>query len=171
MFKVTGAVTSLAAALAAAPLFAAPASAAAIGPDADVCARGDSPSVLVRIPAFKERTGKLRVQIYGSNPAEFLAKGQWLKRIDLPITPSGPMNVCVALPRTGHFAVAVRHDLNGDGKSGWNDGGGFSRNPDISLFELKPNYKKVVIEVGNGTKALDVYLNYRQGLAIRPLKP
>lgn len=170
MFKFSGVVTSVAAAGLAMPLFATPITAAPIGPDADVCIRGNAPSVLVRVPALKKPTGKLRVQIYGSDPAEFLAKGQWLKRIDLPVDSSGPLNVCVALPEPGAFAVAVRHDLDGNGKSGWNDGGGFSRNPDISLFDLKPDYEKVAIAVGNETKVIEVYMNYRRGLAIKPLR-
>jgi len=123
------------------------------------------------VPALKEGSGKLRVQIYGDNPADFLAKGQWLKRVELAVTGSGPMNVCVALPSAGKFAVAVRHDLDGNGKSGWEDGGGFSRNPGLSLFKLKPAYKDVAVTVGNGVKPLDVYINYRHGLAIKPLRP
>lgn len=152
-------------------LSAAPASASILGPDANVCAKGDSPSVLVQVPAFKARTGKLRVQVYGNNPADFLAKGKYLKRIDLPVAPSGPMNVCVALPKADHYAIAVRHDLDGNGKSGWNDGGGFSRNPSLSLFSLKPDYNNVVVTVGWQTQKMDVYLNYRKGTVIRPLKP
>lgn len=171
MLKFTGVVMGLVAAVAATPLIAAPASAAPIGPDATICAKGDSPSVLVRVPAFKARTGKLRVQIYGGNPADFLAKGQYVKRIDLPVTASGPMNVCVGLPDTGDFAVAVRHDVDGNGKSSWNDGGGFSRNPNLSLFKLKPDYKDVVVSVGAETRVMDVYINYRQGLAIKQMKP
>jgi len=170
MLKFSGAAIGLAAAFAAMPLTVAPASAAVLGPDAPVCEKGDSPSVLVRIPAFKKRSGKVRVQIYGSNPADFLAKGQYLKRIDMPVTASGPMNVCVALPHAGNFAIAVRHDIDGNGKSSWNDGGGFSRNPDLSLMNLKPPYEKVVVAVGRETKVLDVFINYRQGLAIKPLK-
>jgi len=169
MFKFSGAGIGIAGALAAASLTA-PASAAPIGPDANVCMRGDAPSVLVRVPAFKARSGKLRVQIYGGNPADFLAKGQYLKRVDLPVTASGSMDVCVALPHEGKFVVAVRHDVDGNGKSSWNDGGGFSRNPNISLFKLKPEFKDVVISVGKETKVLDVFINYRQGLAIKPLK-
>lgn len=170
MLKFAGVVLGLSMALAATPILAEPADAAPLGPDAAVCRRGDSPSVLVEVPAFKARSGKLRVQIYGSNPAEFLAKGKWLRRIDLPVTPRGPMFVCVALPHAGNYAVAVRHDLDGNGKSGWSDGGGFSRNPDISLFRLKPDYSKVVISVGARTHPVEVYLNYRHGLAISPLK-
>ena len=169
MLKFSAAVSALAA-TAATPLMAEPAAAAPIGPDANVCQQGNSPAVLVHVPAFKVRTGKLRVQVYGSNPADFLAKGQWMKRIDLPVVPTGPMNICVALPKSGRVAIAVRHDLDGNGKSGWSDGGGFSGNPDISLTRLKPDYSKVAIVVGDEVKRIDVYLNYRRGLAIKPVK-
>lgn len=145
-----------------------PAAAAVLGPDAAACAR-DDPALLVRVDGFKARTGTLRVQIYGDNPADFLAKGKKLRRIDLPVTPRGPMDVCVAVPAPGEYAVAVRHDLDGNGKSGWSDGGGFSRNPSISLLKLKPSYRDVAIQVGESVKRLAVVLNYRQGLSIGPV--
>ena len=146
------------------------AQAATLGPDAGVCNGGRGPAVLVRVDGFKARTGEVRVQIYGGNPRDFLAKGKWLKRVDLPVTASGPMDVCVALPGAGDYAVAVRHNLDGRGKSNWNDGGGFSRNPNISLTNLKPDYDEVSINVGNGIKPLGVLLNYRRGLSIGPVR-
>jgi uncharacterized protein (DUF2141 family) len=144
-----------------------PAAAGMLG-DADACAQGES-AVLVRVDGFKVRQGTLRVQIYGSNPADFLAKGRKLKRLDVPVSRVGRMEVCVALPGPGNYAVAVRHDADGNGKSGWSDGGGFSRNPSISLFHLKPDYRDVVIQVGRGVKPVDVTLNYRRGLSIGPV--
>jgi hypothetical protein len=63
----------------------------------------------------------------------------------------------------------VRHDLDGQGKSGWDDGAAFSRNPSISLFRLKPDFAKVVIPVGKEPHAISVVLNYRDGLSIRPI--
>lgn len=143
--------------------------AAAIGPDAAACRAGASaPAVLVRVAGFKARTGALRVQIYGDDPADFLAKGRKLKRIDLPVTAAGAMDVCVALPKPGRYAVAVRHDVDGSGKSGWDDGGGFSRNPRISLLSLKPRYEDVVIDIGAAPRPIEVVLNYRHGLSIGP---
>ncbi|MPT47635.1 MAG: DUF2141 domain-containing protein [Sphingobium sp.] len=168
-FSVVG--SSFAAALAVMALTTAPASATILGPDANICAKGDSPSVLVRVPALKARTGNLRVQVYGNNSADFLAKGKYLKRVDLPVTASGPMEVCVALPKADHYAIAVRHDVDGNGKSGWSDGGGFSRNPSLSIFSLQPDYNKVVMTIGWKTQKIDVYMNYRKGTVIRPLKP
>jgi uncharacterized protein (DUF2141 family) len=143
--------------------------AAAMYGDAAACARGDT-AVLVRVEGFKEREGTLRVQIYGSNPADFLAKGKKLRRVDVPVARSGRMDVCVALPAPGAYAVAVRHDLDGNGKSNWSDGGGFSRNPNISLFHLKPSYKDVVIQVGRNVRPVDVTLQYRKGLSIGPVR-
>jgi uncharacterized protein (DUF2141 family) len=122
---------------------------AALGPDAASCRAGSNqPAFLVNVTGFKNRTGRVRVQLYGDNPNDFLVKGKKLRRIDLPVTPSGAMSVCVAVPRPGTYAIAVRHDADADGKSGWSDGGGFSRNPKVSLFDLKPSLQEVAVPVG-----------------------
>lgn len=161
MKKVLVAFVGLAAAAMGAPAAAAPAGNAA------ACARGES-AVLVRVGGFKAQRGMLRVQIYGSNPGDFLAKGKKLRRVDVPVAGSR-MEVCVDLPGPGNYAVAVRHDADGNGKSGWSDGGGFSRNPTISLVRLKPSFNDVVIQVGRGVRTVDVVLNYRRGLSIGPV--
>lgn len=150
--------------------FVAPAAAqAALGPDAASCKTGaGEPAVLVNVNGFKNRDGRVRVQLYPAN-SDFLAKGKWLRRIDLPVTGSGAMRVCVAVPKAGTYAIAVRHDTKGNG-SDWNDGGGFSRNPDISLLNLKPKPGEVAISVGNSVKPIDVVLNYRQGLSVKPIR-
>jgi len=149
----------------------APGFAAVLGPDAAACAAGATgPAVLARVSGFKARTGDLRVQIYGGDARDFLAKGKYVKRVDVPVARGeGPMEVCVPLPGPGDYAVTVRHDLDGDGKSGWNDGGGFSRNPPLSLFNLKPRFEDVVISVGQRPKTVDITLNYRKGLSIGPV--
>ena len=56
-----------------------------------------------------------------------------------------------------------------NGRSGWNDGGGFSGNPHLSLVNLKPSYRKVAVNVGNGVRPVDVVLNYKRGLSIGPI--
>jgi uncharacterized protein (DUF2141 family) len=80
------------------------------------------------------------------------------------------MNICVAVPGPGRYAVAVRHDVDGDNAKGdWTDGGGFSNNPSISLFHLKPSYQQTAVAVGNGVRPVNVLLNYRRGLSIGPV--
>ncbi|HEX5182592.1 MAG TPA: DUF2141 domain-containing protein [Allosphingosinicella sp.] len=142
--------------------------AAALGPDAPVCNEG-RPAVLVSVNGFKARTGKLRVQLYGGDPRTFLAKGAKLRRIDLPVTGSGPMTVCIAVPHPGTYAIAVRHDVNGDNaQHDWSDGGGFSNNPRLSLLHLKPSLNEAAISVGNGVRTIGVTLLYRHGFSIGP---
>lgn len=156
--------------LAAALTFPASPAAAALGPDAAACSTGaNRPAMLVSINGFKNRVGKLRVQLYGGNPADFLERGKKMKRIDLPVTRSGAMNVCVAVPRAGTYAIAVRHDADNNGKTNWNDGGGFSNNPKLSLLKLKPSARAVSVAVGSGVKVVPVVLNYRSGLSIAPI--
>ena len=151
---------------------AAPVSAAeaAIGPDAEACEAGSGQSaILVNVSGFKARTGRVRVQIYGANPADFLEKGKKLRRIDVPINGPGAMPVCIQVPGPGRYAVAVRHDANGNNRSDWNDGGGFSRNPRLSLSSPKPRFSDVVISVAGGVTPTQVVLNYRRGLSIGPV--
>lgn len=156
-------------AILAAALAAVPASAQVLGPHKAACRAGSgTPALVVTVYGFKARTGDVRVQLYPAN-SDFLEKGKWLRRVDLPVTASGPMRVCLPAPGPGRYAVAVRHDVDGSGSSGWNDGGGFSRNPKLSLTKLKPRPNEVAVEVGPGVDHLNVLLNYRFGLSIRPV--
>ena len=158
--------------LAAALALAVPAmpAAAALGPDAARCRTGSGqPALLVNVSGFKNRGGSLRVQLYGPNPEDFLVRGKRMRRIDLPMTPAGTMQVCVAVPRPGNYAVAVRHDADGNHRSGWNDGGGYSNNPRLSITNLKPPFRKAAVGVGNGVRSINVVLNYRQGLSVKPI--
>ncbi|MDB5699326.1 MAG: hypothetical protein JWN69_2130 [Alphaproteobacteria bacterium] len=141
---------------------------AALGPDAALCqAETGRPAVLVTISGFKVPAGEVRVQLYPAN-STFLSKGKWLRRIDLPVKGPGPMRVCVAVPKPGDYAIAVRHDTKDNG-SDWNDGGGFSRNPKLSILRYKPSYQQVAFPVGSGVRSIGVVLNYRKGLSIGPV--
>lgn len=146
------------------------AGAAVLGAQAAACHAGaGGPALLVTVEGFRERTGVLRVALYHAN-ADFLVRHRWLQRIDVPVTRGGPMSVCVPVPAPGRYAVAVRHDLDGDGHSTMSDGGGFSRNPHISLLNLKPRVQDVAINVGAGIQPVGVVLNYRFGFSIHPVE-
>jgi len=140
---------------------------AQLGADAAVC-RAGRPSILVNVEGLSQRTGNIRVALYG-NPATFLDRGATMRKINVPVTPGGPMRICIAVPRPGRYAIAVRHDVDGDNARGdWSDGGGFSRNPRISLLRLRPSFDAVAVNVGQGVLGVNVVLNYRYGLSIRP---
>lgn len=151
-------------------LGAAPAS-AQLGPDAAACRSGGGATgsaILVNVNGFRERAGSIRVNVYGSNPSRFLARGQYVRQVNVPVSGNGPMSVCVAVPGAGRYAVAVRHDSDGNGRSGWSDGGGFSRNPSLSLLSLRPSYDAVAFNVTRGVARVNITLLYRYGLSIRP---
>ncbi len=142
---------------------------AAIGPEAAACRPGSNqPAVLVNVRGFRERTGTIRVQIHGSDANTWLGNKTHLKRIELPVSRPN-MPVSVALPGPGRYAVAVRHDQDGDRRFTRRDGGGYSGNPRLSITSLKPPYERSAFRVGNGTTRVDVVMNYLVGLSIRPV--
>jgi uncharacterized protein (DUF2141 family) len=146
--------------------------AAPVGPFAGSCAAGD-PSMLVHITGFKVRTGMVRVQSYGGDPDHYFDKGSYLKRIDMHVPPAGPLDICVPVSAPGRYAVSVRHDVNGSGKTDKSDGGGMSGNPHLSLFDLmfkrKPSPDQVAVQVASGVRVVPVMLNYLSGGSFRPV--
>jgi uncharacterized protein (DUF2141 family) len=163
MFKFMAKAGLVAVSLAAVPAAAQP----ALGADAAIC-RAGHPSILVNVMGFNQRTGNVRVALYG-NPSTFLDHGATMRKINLPVTPSGPMRICIAVPHPGRYAIAVRHDVDGDNaRNDWSDGGGFSRNPHLSLLHLRPSFDDVAVNVGQGVLGVNVVLNYRYGLSIHP---
>ncbi len=135
------------------------------------CGADGGPALLLSISGFKSRNGSVRVQSYGGDPARWFEKGAYLKRIDLPAAQAD--RLCLKLPRPGTYAVSVRHDVNGNGKSDRADGGGMSGNPDLSLLDLifkrKPRPAEVQIEAGAGVTRIEILLNYVQGGAFKPV--
>jgi uncharacterized protein (DUF2141 family) len=151
---------------------AAPANAAILGEFAKSCEDSRGPAMLVHVTGLKSRTGTLRVQSYGGAPDTYFDKGAWLRRVDVPVPPAGPIDVCVPVPAAGTYAVSVRHDVNGSGKTDMKDGGGMSGNPKLSLFDImfkrKPDPREVQVTVRGVTK-VPVVLNYVQGGSFRPI--
>jgi uncharacterized protein (DUF2141 family) len=145
---------------------------AQIGPHAARCAAGES-SVIVNVTGFRGRTGTLRVQLYAANPRTFLERRQYLVRVEIPVTRSGDMPVCLPVNAAGRYAVMVRHDANGNGRSDRSDGGGFSGNPDVSLMDLalrrKPSLSRVGFSVADAPVRINVVLNYVQGGSFEPV--
>ncbi|MFM6854804.1 MAG: DUF2141 domain-containing protein [Sphingopyxis sp.] len=156
----------------AAVLAASPADATPVGPHAARCAAGQA-SVVVNVTGFRVRTGTVRVQLYAANPSTFLERGQYLARVDVPVTRTGDMPVCVPVTAAGRYAVSVRHDANGNDRSDRSDGGGFSGNPDVSLmdmlFKRKPSLARVGFNVAAAPVQVNVVLNYVQGGSFRPV--
>lgn len=138
---------------------------------APACGTGVEPSVLVHVTGLKSGTGRVRVQAYGPDPATFLKKGRWVRRVEAEPAGRQSLDVCLSVPAPGRYAIAVRHDANANGSSDWNDGGGFSRNPHLSLLHMKPAFADAAILLRRGAATrTEIVLQYRRGLNIGPLK-
>ncbi|EQA98931.1 DUF2141 domain-containing protein [Sphingobium baderi] len=161
MLKVVAGLMSMGALFAASPALA---QHREIGNDMDLCAASaKGPAVLVDVRGFAASTGSVRLQSYPATRGAWLAKGAWLNRIETAARPSnGAMRFCMPVPEPGKYGIAVRHDRDGNGKTDISrDGGGFSNNPGISIFNLgKPSVDKVAFHVGPGVTRITINLKY-----------
>ena len=125
------------------------------------CQAGSGPAVLVTISGIKSSSGRIRVQSYRATPSEWLEKGRWLNRIEVPAR-AGSMTVCMPVPAAGSYGIAVRHDANGNGGTDLRtDGGGMSNNPSINIFNLgRPGYRSTAFTVGNDVRAISIVMKY-----------
>ncbi|APG62108.1 hypothetical protein LPB140_03995 [Sphingorhabdus lutea] len=126
------------------------------------CNSGKGPAVLVTITGIKNSEGKIRVQSYKANSSEWLARGKWLHRIESSAS-QGTMSICVPITAGNNtYGIAVRHDRNANGKTDISkDGGGFSNNPSLNIFNLgKPSYKKVGFTAGSGVTRITINMKY-----------
>lgn len=102
----------------------------------------------------------MRVQSYRATERDWLEKGRWLKRIEAPAS-GRSMTFCLPFASPGTYALAIRHDVNGNGETDiTKDGGGMSRNPSISIFNLgKPDHDKVAVKVDD-LERVTIKMNY-----------
>ena len=149
-----------------AAVMASPAPARVVGSDAQACLSG-KPSMLVRVSGFKKPSGSVKVAVYAAQG--YLAKRGKLRKVVVPVSSTGPLDVCIAVPRAGQYAVAVHHDLNGNGDKDPSDGGGYSGNPKLSITNLRPPFGKTAVHVGTSPRQVTVMLQYRRGLSISPV--
>lgn len=130
-----------------------------IANDPAKCASG--PAVRVTVTGIKASTGGLRVQLYRGTKQDWLASGRWLKRIQTSAR-AGTMSFCMPVPEAGTYAIAVRHDINGNNETDLTqDGGGMSNNPSINIFNLgKPSYTKTAFRVGDEVVSITIRMRY-----------
>jgi uncharacterized protein (DUF2141 family) len=133
-----------------------------INNDLSKCYAGSGPAVMITVDGVKSSVGKMRVQSYRATADEWLSKGRWITRIEVPAR-EGTMTFCMPVPSAGSYGIAIRHDANNNGSTNiFGDGGGMSNNPFINIFNLgKPSYKKTAFAVGEGVKSLRIQMRYR----------
>jgi uncharacterized protein (DUF2141 family) len=134
-------------------LVAAPATAACSGP-----------ALLVKVDGLKNRSAEVRVRVFGGDPRTYFDKKYVTSAVYKTPPASGPVEYCMPV-RPGVYAVDVRQDINGDGKTSAVDGVGISGNPNLSMldivFKRRPPNDVVQVRVGSGVAVVPVTVRYR----------
>ena len=123
--------------------------------------RAGGAAVNVTVTGIRSSAGTLRVQLYRATKADWLEKGRWLNRIEVPAR-AGSMTVCMPVPGPGSYGIGVRHDVNSNGETDLTqDGGGASNNPSFNIFNLgKPSYDKVAVQIDSGVRSIKIAMRY-----------
>jgi uncharacterized protein (DUF2141 family) len=132
--------------------------------DPGLCAAGKGPAVHITVTGLKSAEGNLFVRAYLANKADWLVSKRYVMRVETRAR-AGSMTVCVPLPSTGTFAIAVQHDANGNRKTDFStDGAGMSNNPQIKkilgLVPRPPSVDKVSFTAGPGVTRMTIAMQY-----------
>lgn len=142
------------------------------------CRAGESgPALMVEAVGMKDRTGKMKLEVYPANDQDFLADdnvlvaaGKTFRRVEVDTPDSGPVVLCVRIPGPGTYAVTLLHDRDSNRKFGWKiDGIGFSGNPKLGWSKPKASSARMLVKSG-GVSKISIVMNYKSGLGVGPLK-
>lgn len=133
------------------------------------------PAFLVTVAGLRDRTGRLKLEVYPATDDDFLADdnvlvaaGKTFRRVEVPVPASDPAELCVRVPRAGRYAIVVLHDRNSNRRFNWRaDGIGFAGNPRLGLSQ--PDVAEASAVAGPGRTRITVVMNYLRGLRMRPL--
>lgn len=135
-------------------------------------ANEQGPAFLVAVEGLRDRKGLLKLEVYPSNDADFLADdnvlidhGKTFRRVEVPVPQAGSVQLCIRLPSAGQYSLSLLHDRNSDHRFQYGfdeDGIGFSANPRLHMSQPKSAATRV--SAGNGLTAIRIVLNYRRGL-------
>lgn len=135
------------------------------------CRPGESgPAYVVEVAGLKDRRGRLKLELYPANDADFLqddnvllSAGKAFTRVELDTPPSGRVELCIRAPGPGVYALTLLHDRDRNRKFGLSvDGIGFGGNPRLGW--AKPKAAAVGLRVGTGPIHIRILVNYRRGL-------
>lgn len=154
-------------ALAAAPATAQP----VLGEDAAACAGGSGSAIRVNVTGLKDRTGRLKLELYPANEDDFLKddrdlkkEGKFFRRIWAQTPASGAVAMCIKAPSAGRYALLFTHDRDGKNKFNfWQDGAGFPSNR--RLGRSRPKLQEALVNVGAGVTTVNIHTQYLRGVS------
>jgi uncharacterized protein (DUF2141 family) len=130
-----------------------------------------TPGVRVTITGLKDRSGRLKLELYPANQTDFLRNdeellkaGKVFRRIETGIAKQGDVSLCITAPRAGRYAVIVVHKRDGKSKfSISKDGIGVPGTE--RLGRKRPSVEQADVMVGNGITTVSARMQYLRGLS------
>ncbi|HEU0066559.1 MAG TPA: DUF2141 domain-containing protein [Sphingomonas sp.] len=156
---------------------AAPVQAQMLGGDAAACSLREGPAIQANIVGLKDRTGGLKLELYPANEQDFLKddrdliqEGKVFRRVTAAMPASGPVALCIRVPRPGRYALLFTHDRDGKNKFNfWSDGAGFVSNAKIG--RSRPRVAGAIVDVMAGVTVVTIQVQYLRGLGgFAPIK-
>src|SRR3546814_5265284 len=87
------------------------------------CAAGKGPAVLVNVSGFKDRAGRMKLELYPATEADWLehrktleAAGKTFRRVWADVPASGAVAMCIKVPKPGRYGLVFTHDRDGKNK-------------------------------------------------------
>ncbi len=148
----------------------APAAAQSIGSDAAACNGNAGPAIRVNVTGLKDRTGRLKLELYPANEADFLKddrdlrkEGKFFRRIWADMPASGAVQLCIRAPSAGRYALLFTHDRDNRNKFNFmRDGAGF---PGAGkLGRARPQMAQAIVNVPAGVVTTTIRAQYLRGL-------
>jgi uncharacterized protein (DUF2141 family) len=142
-----------------------PAHAAVLG-DAGACEGSAGPAILASVTGLKDRKGDLKLELYPPTEEDFtqddrklIAAGKVFRRVRVPAPPSGPVSLCIRVPRPGRYALLFTHNRDGQNKFRYTiDGAGLASNKRIGF--AKPKVDAAIVTVGTGVLDVTIRVQY-----------
>ena len=116
---------------------------------------------MINLTGVRASSGIVRIQLYRGIAGDWLERGRWLQRIEIPAR-EGAMAICMPVPAAGDYAIAIRHDVNGNGSTDIRtDGGAMSNNPSINIFNLgRPSVNRTKFSIGRQVLPMTINMRY-----------
>ncbi|HET9509698.1 MAG TPA: DUF2141 domain-containing protein [Sphingomonas sp.] len=152
-------------------LLATPAPAQGVIEESATCAGVRGPALQVTVTGLKDRTGRLKLELYPANAADFLKddqdlvkEGKVFRRAIAPTPAAGATVICIRAPAPGRYALLFTHDRDGKNKFNfWRDGAGFVGAG--KLGRSRPQVEQAIVTVGGGVTPVTIRAQYLRGLS------
>lgn len=145
---------------------------AALLPSSAGCPGQQGVPIHVNLTGLKDRKGRLKLDLYPANDADFLKPGAQLvregkvyRRVFAAPPAVGRVTLCIAVPAAGRYAIVFTHDRDGKGDDSfsiWSDGAGYVGAQ--KMGRGKPKLAPSIVDVGPGGANVTIRVQYLRGI-------